>query len=345
MSHESNFPHGVKTTDLSATTINASNYINSYYIHKRGYDRLHPDLMGDVTYDAATRTCSISPKTGQDSFEFFADGEKFIKTTTQTITHPDNTNTYVFYFGSDGELGYTTKSVLIGDVFEIVAITSIIYYNSITKLAPVVARDEQHGQLMDGSTHWNMHLSVGLRYARKGILAVGFTDASSTYTKIESGILMDEDIQLNIEEITAMPFMYLEGDIALEGGWKETAPDLNIGYIHDTDTYISINTHTGTVYGLTESTSSTDYVIYLVLATNDLDNPYKKIVGQNAYSNRSTAREALATEVVGVELLGLPGAEMKFIYAYIAKRNGDLEDDGDGNALVDLRMIYDYNNL
>ena len=52
--------------------------------NRRGWDRLNPDLMGDINYDDITRTFSIAVKSGQSYFEFYAGGKYFKKTTTQS---------------------------------------------------------------------------------------------------------------------------------------------------------------------------------------------------------------------------------------------------------------------
>jgi len=129
----------------------------------------------------------------------------------------------------------------------------------------------------------------------------------------------------------------------IDGAWVETAADLNIGHIVSGDTYISWNEFTGGVWQLSESTNVTDFIIYYMLWTNDVNNPIKKIVGQQAYSSRSNARDGMLKELGNIESQGLPSSEAYFMYAYIVQRNGDLEDDGDGNTYVDMRTGLNFN--
>ena len=77
-------------------------YVKTDYDHKRGFDRLHPDLMGTITYDESTRECSIEAKAGQTEFEFFSDGVKYSYSTAKANIHADTTSTYIFYFDTDG---------------------------------------------------------------------------------------------------------------------------------------------------------------------------------------------------------------------------------------------------
>ena len=89
--------------------------------------------------------------------------------------------------------------------------------------------------------------------------------------------------------------------------------------------------------------TATDYVIYYFLWTNDAKNPVKKIIGQQAYSTRSNAREAMQTEIGNLQIDGFPSTEAYLMFAYIAKRNGTLEDDGNGSAYIDLRRRLIFN--
>ncbi len=310
--------------------------------HMRGFNRIHPEELPKTTFDPSTRTFTIEPGDGQTSFKFYVHGQLFTKTEAMSKTWNDATGSYLYYLDEQGDLQMVSKADA-GQYLEMNAICGVVYWNKETQLSIIQAEDELHGIVMDGATHRNLHLTVGTKWGRIGGVANGFVDGDSTYTSISEGLYLDEDIDISIPEVTSIPFIWLEGDITGDGGWRESTPDLNVGYIASGDSYISINTHVGNVYGLTESTNSSDFVIYFILATNDRNNKYKMIVGQNAYANRNAAREALSTEALGIELLGLPGAEFKLAYAYICKRNGDLEDDGNGNALVDLRLVHNYN--
>ena len=307
-------------------------YVNNI---KRGWDRLNPDSLGTISYDFATRTMSISPKTGQDEFYFWSNDRLFSKTSTQSVVFPDVSGTYYFYFDTDGILQYILDDDWTHDLFVKIAITGLVYYDAVAK-SGWYASDEQHGVLMNSACHYRLHTVDNYKWSRIGGNIIGLTDASDTYTKIEWGIWEDEDISITIAETTEHPFIYRSGT---NGEWKMTAADNKVGYVNSGDTYVCYNKYSGGTWQLIESNSSTDYIIYFFIATNFATHPIRKIIGQTTYSSRNAARKGLLNELKAIQTDGLPSAEMEFIYAYICKRNGDLEDDGYGNAYVDLRGV------
>jgi len=303
----------------------------------RGFDRLNPDKMGVPSYNESLRQFSLSVKSGESYFEFWAGGKRFTKTTTQSKVIPDVHGVYYFYFDTNGDLQYVLKNSLTTIIFLTSAICGLCSWNSDTNKMIVQAQDEQHAtsSIMSPAAHFNLHLTRGFKWAHGGEI-IGLADASDVYTNITSGLNLDEDIPIVTPEITNTPFIYRDG---ASGGWVETTPDLKIGYIASGDTYISFNEEVLGVWQLTESSLATDYIIYFMIKTNDKNHPYKKIVGQNAYPNKSSARAALAGRLKEINLQNLPSTEIEFQFAWIARRNGTLEDDGNGNAYVDLRGV------
>jgi hypothetical protein len=144
---------------------------------------------------------------------------------------------------------------------------------------------------------------------------------------------MDEDISIVTLATTTHKWIYRDGSA---GGWvKSSVADNKIAYMGSS--YAQYNEWDGSTWKRTESTSSTDYIINYIIATHDEDDAYLKVVGQQTYSSRSAARKALRHELHAIQLNGLPSTECEFQFAWIAKRNGKLEDDGYGNAYIDLR--------
>jgi len=304
--------------------------------YKRGFDRQEPDTMGVPSYVAGTRTFSLAVKGGESYFGFWSYGKRYNKTTTQSVIWPIDAGTYYFYFDEDGELQYVIDTGFTSAIFIKSAICGLVHWNGSEII--VQAKDEQHGG-MEPATHLRLHLADGAKYAQGGDIT-GLVDASSTYTSIAAMLSVDEDINIMTAETTTAPFLYREG---ATGVWKQTAVDNNIGHIASGDTYISWNEWTGSTWQLTESASSTDYIIYYFLWTNDSVNPIKKLVGQQPYASRSDARDGLLSEIGKIDIGGFPSTEAYLMYAYIAKRNGTLEDDGEGNTYVDLRGKIPFN--
>ena len=305
--------------------------------YKRGFDRLDTDTMGVPSYTEGTRTFSMAVKGGQSHFKFYVGGNVVIKTTTQSVVWDTASGIYYFYFDTDGVLQYILNSGLTEAIFKTSVICGLCSWDSVAEKAIVQAVDEQHGIIMDSATHFRMHLVEGARYMQGGNIT-GLANGSDEYTEIATLVSADEDITIVNTTITTTPFIYKEGP---NGEWKETTADLKVGYDGGGNTYW--NKDTAGTWSLEAGGSATDFVIYYMLWTNDVTNPIKKIVGQQAYSNRGNARDGLLKELGNITMQGLPSTEAYFMYAYIVERNGDLEHDGDGNTHVDMRTGLNFN--
>ncbi len=300
----------------------------------RGFDRSIPDLMGEPSYTAETRTFTLTPTVGIGYFQFWSNGQKFTKHEAQSVVWPNTSGTYYFYFDTDGDLQYILNSNWTQALFVKVAICGLVYWDAVGGVA-WGASDEQHGIVMDSESHFRLHMVEGFRWSQGGLIT-GLIDGNDDYTNIGVGVHHDEDIVIATGVITDTPFMYRLG---ANGEWKITAEDMKIGYIESGNTYISYNQFDAGEWKLIESTSSTDYIIYFMVKTNFTTSPYRKIVGQTTYASRRDARIGLREDLKAVKLSGLPSTETEFQFAWIAKRNGELEVDGEGNAYVDLRGI------
>jgi len=296
-----------------------------------GYDLTVIESLPDLDFNTTTRVFTTSVKGGSSDYYFWVDSKKFTKTGDETVTLPDITDTYYIYFDNAGALKYVAQSGLNPEQFYENAITGLVYWNKTAGSA--IVGNELHGKLMDARTHNYNHSTFGARY-ESGLDITGLTDSGDTYTNISSGYFWDEDIRHTVSLTTNAPFIYRLG---ATGEWTGTTPDLNVSY-NAGGSYDVWNEWTGSTWQLSQGTSSTDYWIIFTIATPDLSGyQIKKIIGQNAYSSRSRARAALDTEINKLVTDGLPSPEFIFLQAWIVKRNGTLEDDGDGNTYIDLR--------
>ena len=299
----------------------------------RGFDRQNPTSMPTVTYDASAHTCTVAPQSGQSSFYFYVGGKKFTKTTAQIVDWGTASGTYYFYFDSSGDLCSAEHSLITETSFVSNAICGLCYYNN-AEGTVWGAPDEMHSVVMDASTHFRLHMCDGYKYSSGGEIT-GLVDAGATYTGISEGVHFDEDIVITTPAQTALYWMYRDG---IDGAWKlSSSADTNVTYMGAS--YAYWNEYTGGAWQLTESTSSTDYIITYLLATNFTEIPLVKLVGQQVYPSRSDARKALKNNLHTLKLEGFPSTECEFQFAWISKRNGTLEDDGDGNAYIDLRGV------
>jgi len=307
--------------------------LQSSNIATRGFDRLNPDTMGEVSAVASTQTFSHSVKSGESLFRFWAGGKYYEKTTTQSVTFTNTTGTYYFYYDTDGVLQSTPNSSMTEAIFLVSAMCGIVYYNK-EEGTVWIGKDEKHGIIMTPADHFLTHMTLKFRNSQGGNIT-GLTDGGSTYTNIGVGVYHDEDI-VNVAMLsTAHKFMYRDG---ANGGWKlhSNTADNKIALMNGANAVW--NEWTGTTWQLTDCASSTDYVIGYVLKTNlDGEAGLVKLIGHNAYPNRGQAREALFENIDTLYLEGLSSSECQFQFAYIYKRDGTLEDDGNGETYIDLR--------
>jgi len=299
--------------------------------HENGFDLQTDSSLPDLAWNDSTRTFTCSVQSGESNFYFWTDGHKHTKTTTQSIVIPDTTDTYYIYFNNSGTIQYLAYGSIIPEVFYEYAIAGLVYWNATAGKG--MAGKELHGYRMDSRTHQYNHDTYGARYA-SGMDITGLTDGGDTYTNISSGVFWDEDIKHEPALQTNAPFIYRLGT---DGEWTSTTPDLNVSY-NAGGSYDVWNENTGSTWQLTQGGALTDYWIIFLIVTPDLTGySYKKVIGQNAYSTRAKARNAIASEKSQLAMDGLPSPEFVFLYAWITKRNGTLEDDGDGNVYYDLR--------
>jgi len=299
-----------------------------------GFDLIDKDSIGDLSWVDGTRTFSIAVKAGQPSFHFWADKKKISKTTTQSVIIPNTTGSYYIYFDNAGVLQYVLASSLSLDQFYENALIGIVYWNAVT--GEGIPGDEQHGIRMDSRTHHSKHSTIGALY-EAGYTPTGFSSGGTTYTNTDAGNFWDEDIKHTSSLQTTSKFLYRSG---AAGIWTMTTATNDVSHIEVADTYHSWNEWTGSTWQLTEGTPSTDYWInfFITIPTLSGDTVYK-IIGQNAYSTRANARNAIESELNRLDLGGLVSPEYVFLYAIIVNRSGQQQTLAGGS---DLYIDYRY---
>jgi len=298
----------------------------------KGYDRQDPDSMPDLAFNDSSRTLTVSPKSGQASFKFWAKGKNFVKDTVQSIQIPDISGTYAIYFDENGILGYTNINNIPDAAFYVYALTALVRWNSDQQISCL--GNEMHGIRMDGATHESHHKSVGATY-ESGFDINGLASGDTTFTSIDSGIMWDEDIQHELLAETSIPTLYRLG---ANGDWYTSSSTNEIGHKESGDTYYSYNYWNGTEWTLREGQYDTDYYI-VFFAVNPAYNGYGgvRFLSQNAYPNSTVAKLAAKTEIRRMKLDGLPSPELLFLYAMVIKRDGKLQTLDNGSLYVDLR--------
>ena len=77
-----------------------------------------------------------------------------------------------------------------------------------------------------------------------------------------------------------------------------------------------------------------------IIYSGDAEYPYVKVIGQNLYADRATARQQLNAEISNLQLEGMPSPEFKFLYSMIIhnESTGQIETGADGEIYVDWRL-------
>ena len=307
-----------------------------------------------ISYDAGSGKMVSTDHTGQTTF---GDGSTSLSLRTLIMRPSGGANGCYYYFRSVKREITSTKSIQVDAVsgLQVVILDendALIYHRnpsregvkyviehqavmSIFNLdlesnTRMLFADEMHGYMMDGATHASKHLTDGCKYG-SGMEISGVANNSDTYSGITAGDTMDEDLFIHIGASTTHQFWYREGD---NGVWKSSglSPKLGLELANNDPAY---NLNNNGSWSLTSTGS--DYVIMHFVATNDVKYPIAKVVGQNLYPDRGTARDHLNSEVYQLETDGLPAPEFVFLYSMILDGHGNIETGNDGEIFVDHR--------
>ena len=280
---------------------------------------------GTAINTANTHMIAQYPVDGVTPVTWWIDGMKYTSASIEVVVIAPTTGKHFFYRDA---VGFKELQVFSTDLFEIYAYTSSVYGNSVTG-DKVVFANERHGINMAGASHTLHHLTEGTEYIT-GFGINGLADSSGVYTNVDSGRFMDEDIDRITPIQTDSPFWYLDG-----GDWIGLNDGLDLGYI--TGTYANYNQNIAGNWQLTEL-GATDYMLIHLFATNDVEFPCVKILGQATYNNTADARLGASGELSTLFLAGLPAEEYIPLYSIIIDADGLLVLNDVGDLYTDWRQ-------
>ncbi len=262
----------------------------------------------DNTYSFTdgTRTYSISP-TGAD-FDVWVNGVKYTFSSQQDVVIPDTEGLHFIYVNSSGNFVSTTTfaSTLITEN----ALACIVYWDA-TNNEAIYVGDERHGMTMDGATHVHIHLTDGTKIESGlglgDITADGNGDLEAAATmSTAGGTIWDEDLDFDITGSSSpaqIPVFYLEGATPV---WRrDTARNYPV---KQGTSRLAYNEDVGGTWQQTD-VDNNDLVLAHIFATNDPDQPYIAIQGQDEYNNPGQARAGALTEIQNLFTVGLPFVE------------------------------------
>lgn len=263
-----------------------------------------------IAFSDSSREFSITPTSG--SFHFYQLGDKYQKTTAQTVIITDVEGLHFIYF--DGATLTSVANPTESQIETIIlskAFVAFIMWDATNGVATFIG-DERHGISMSPRTHLYLHRTRGAQYlsglALNSILADENGDVNThAQFGVGPGEIADEDIETNISAVastTGLPVYYLDG---ASGNLRR---QINAGYsVLTTGTgRLAYNENASAGWTLTEVTNN-DFVLCHVFATNEIDTPMIAIMGQNEYATAGDARAGANNEISNL-LLQLPQPEI-----------------------------------
>lgn len=290
-----------------------------------------------MSFDDGTLTFSIQP-TGTN-FKFYSIGNEFTSTG-DTVAITDTEGLWFIYYTTAGVLtsSQTPWSFSSGVVF-----VAIVYWDA-TNNTGLLLGEERHGISMDWATHQYLHNDKGSQWISGGTPSVtvdgnGSLDAHAEIQSIAAGVMYDEDISNNASEATTYSIWYKDG---ANGYWrKTTASAAAVAITTSTPDY---NQWTGAVWQRTPVVTA-KFTLTHLYQTNDINNPFILIMGENQYDTATTARDGAETEINSITTNGLPSVEFVPIATFIVQvntgytnsYNARLISTADGGDFVDWR--------
>ena len=253
----------------------------------------------DSTYSFtdATRTFTIQPS--GVSYSYYYQGEKFVKTSSDSIVLPDVEGIHYIYFENDI---LTTTTVYTFSIIASKAKVSIVYWDSSAGKAIYVA-DERHGMTMDGFTHLAMHEAFGSLYAF-GLTPSGFTFGNGSLDShaqiaTDYGAFADDDILHFVFPKSApagLPVYYKSGS----GDWnQDTATNFPAKSFSGGSGRLAYNLESGGTWSQAEVPDGY-YTVSHIVANNDYRTGYGNTVliqGRNSYETVLEATAASYEEI------------------------------------------------
>ena len=275
-----------------------------------------------ISFNNSNRTFTIAPSS--TSYYFYFKGVKYTKTTSLTKQIDDLEGTKYIYFDGNGDLA-VMNSFSLSFITKYVPV-AIVYWDYTNKKA-ILFGDERHGCTMDSHTHARIHAESGAVYVSGSALSDFIIDGngtSNTHTQfaIASGQIRDEDILHNLSSKSStdsIPVLYRLGS-----NWHSVSnTNQKFHYVGGGRAYW--NENTGGTYSLTEITNN-DFVLYHIVSTNDINNPYFSIMGLNRYTTKNNAREGALIEIS--QYTDLPFVEFVFIATIIFQSSNTFSNTG-----------------
>lgn len=254
-----------------------------------------PTTSSTISFNPATQTLAIVP-TGS-TFRMYIAGTRYTKTA-ETVTIPNVSGQYFFYYDSSATLQYTTSVTL---PF-VVPVAAVIYISTPTPTILALS-DQRHGISMDYTTIDYLSKTQGVAYV-SGLDITGYTLTGNGSLDVDAeismtdGIIYNADIVVNIANSASpsQPYeQFLDGPAQMAmayvistgvfGGSAPTSFPVQQG-----TSRIQYSNFNGTTYDLTDADEGY-YVASWVVASNSYYSPITGLVGLH---QSATYQQAIA---------------------------------------------------
>ena len=285
-----------------------------------GFDESNSNSQGDISFVNGTRTFTIEPKSGQNSFWYWRNGTQCTHTSSDTLVISDVEGEHYIYYDENDTLqeSVNPSTADIDALIREEVLVAYIYWDA-TNNEYVWFNNERHLNRMDGNHHSYHHFINGTRWLSGGQLGdfviddTGADDEDAQFS-VTQGTIADEDIVSVASALTStngMEILYKDSN-----GWRRLT---QTGFSVLTDVAVGVGATGRLVYnnpgvGLVTVTNN-DFVLCHVIQTNGETNGERffAIVGQAEYNNIVSAREGATTEISNLITSGLAGPEFIFL--------------------------------
>lgn len=289
-----------------------------------------------LAFDNGNLRFSITP-TG-DSFEYWIQGQKFIKYAAETVDIIDTEGIWYIYY----LLGVLTASQTPWRITDDnKALVAIIHWD-LTNQQEIGILYELHGYLMHASTHDWAHETIGTRYQDGLAISLG---AGGDIGKVglTGGEIHDEDIEIAItdgagggvfEQVLTLPaqipVFYRSGSVA----WRKyTAGDYPF-YDNSGGDNIHYNLDTAGSWSSQAASGANKYIAMWVYGINEKNEPVIALMGQNESNTLAGARNDNTLDALSFGTL--PFSEMKILHRLILRTDGSTIESLDLRATSNL---------
>lgn len=338
------------TNAVDATTKNSplSNAeIDQNFININNAITLSHDVTGfadrtnsTISFVNSTRTFTLAP-TGANFTVYFR-GKDYQITAPKTLVISNSTGGhYIVYDYNTGNLvdvGATPN-------FATHIIVAYVYWSS-SDGAAVIFADERHSTSRDTTWHKFQHETVGAIWKSGGDATYTINNTNTVQFGLSAPIVInDEDIEHTISNsltptnpyeqtlvsAASLPVIYLSGT-----GYKQTSATTVPWYPSSTRAYYNpIVAGSGS---LAVADSNDLYLVYWVIATNDMNYPIKLVMGRNTYATYGEA------ETENFDGYNLPMPEIAPLYKVILKTSDTYTQNTARVNIIAVRELFGKQN-